>query len=247
MSERVLLSVVAPVYNEEDNIERVLRYWDEYLSKQEFDSEIIVTNDGSKDRTEAILERLSREIQRLRVFTFETNLGYGRALSNSISHSRGQYVVTLDSDGQFDLADLGALLRELKAKDLDMVTGYRRKKNDTLFRVLADRILNILVRVLFGLKLKDTNCALKLCKGEILRAFPIEALGYPTPTEILIKAGFLGAKIGEVEVAHLERKGGLSKLKPLKTGLDMIKFFIYLKYKLYLGKKRIINLGMSLR
>jgi len=112
----------------------------------------------------------------------------------------------------------------------DIVLMYKTKMQfkwvakDSLFKVFCDRMLNLIVRLLFGINLKDTNCALKLAKGELIRKVNIEAKGFPTPSEIIIKLHAQGAKLGEVGITHLERKVGISKLKPIKTAINMFKF-----------------------
>lgn len=241
MDKNVFLSVVAPVYNEEENIADVLRYWDTVLEGAEFSSEIVVTNDGSTDNTAAILTVLEKEMPRLKVVSYSQNGGYGRALSSSISASRGEWVVTLDSDGQFDLKEYAVLLARAQSEGLDGVTGFRKKKQDTLFRVFADRMLNLIVRTMFKVPFRDTNCALKLIKGGFIRQVHIEARGYPAPTELTVKLCTLGAKIGEAGITHIERQGGLSKLRPFTTAVNFLKFLFYLKIKIRLYNKKIIH------
>lgn len=236
----IFLSVVAPAYNEEDNIEAVIRNWEKVLEKCEHATEIVIGNDGSTDRTKQILEQLMEEFPNLRAVHSKQNGGYGDALFKAIYASRGQYVVTIDSDGQFELSDYLLLLECLK-DDYDAVTGYRMGKKDTFLRVLADRVLNIIVRVLFGLRYKDTNCALKLIKGDIIRKMTIEARFYPTPTEILLRLKEQGVRIGEVGIHHKERVGGQSHLRLLRTGWDMFLFLIYMRFKLFLKRTRVIN------
>lgn len=241
MSEEFFLSVVAPVFNEEENIEEVLRYWNKVLDSAGFSSEIVVTNDGSKDKTGDILENLKKDMPRLKVISHETNGGYGRALSSSISNSTGEWVITLDSDGQFDLKEYKLLLDKAQSDNLDGVTGFRKKKQDTFIRVFADRVLNRIVKLMFKVQFRDTNCALKLVKGKLIRNINLEARGYPTPTEIVIKLSVLGAKLGEIGITHLEREGGLSKLKPFATGMNFLRFLIYLKTKINLYNKKILH------
>lgn len=241
MHKSVFLSVVAPVFNEEDNIEDVLRYWKEVLDSAQFSSEIVLTNDGSTDNTAGILAKMQEEMPRLKVVTLNQNGGYGMALSTSIQASSGEWVVTLDSDGQFDLKEYTGLLEKARSDGLDGVTGYRKKKEDTRFRVFADRALNLIVRTMFNVKFSDTNCALKLIKGSFIRRTNIEARGYPAPTELTIKLCKLGAGIGEMEITHIERQGGLSKLNPLAVSINFLKFLFYLRFKIYLYNKRIIH------
>jgi hypothetical protein len=147
----------------------------------------------------------------------------------------------LDSDGQFDLADYPPMLKKLEDEQLDVVTGYRIRKQDSLVRVLADRVLNLIVRVMFGLKQKDTNCALKVFKGNIIRDMRIEARTWSTPTEIMIRLNEAGCKVGEVGIVHHEREGGNTKLGVLKAGFGMLSFLLYMRFKLRLYRKRIIN------
>ena len=239
--EQPFLSVTAPVFNEQDNIEEVLIYWNEVLDDLDLSSEIVLTNDGSTDDTRQILARLRAAMPRLVVVTHERNHGYGKALTDSIQHSRGQWVVTIDSDGQFDLKDCIPLLHMALSDSLDGVTGYRTKKKDTLFRVFADRVLNWIVRLFFGVNYRDTNCALKVIKGDFLRQINIEARGYPAPTEVCIKLTRLGAKLGEEGVSHAERAGGLSKLRPFQTSVNFLKFLTYLKFKIFLYNQKVIH------
>ena len=239
--ERILVSVVAPAYNEEENIESIIKYWHSVLEDNGVNGEIVIVNDGSKDRTGEMLNTLKEEFGELTVVNHEVNGGYGKALNSAISSSCGEYVVTIDSDGQFDLAEYSILLTKLQEEKLDLVTGFRIKKQDSFIKVFADRVLNLIIRIGFGLKLKDTNCALKVFKGDIIRGINIESRGFPTPTEILIKLKNMGYKIGEAGISHYERAGGKSQLKSLRTSWQFILFLCYLRFKVTLYRARIIN------
>ena len=237
----ISLSVVAPVYNEEDVIEKVLVNWVEILKNTGVEPEVVLTDDGSQDKTADILGRLSKRFNELKVIRHEKNGGYGRALQTAINHSTGDYIVTIDSDGQFDLAEFKILLDQLQSENLDSVTGFRKNKQDSAVRVLADRVLNLIIRILFGISFRDTNCALKICKGDLLRSISIEAMGYPAPTELLIKLAKSGAKIGEAGINHYHRAGGRSKLKVLQVGFYMFLFLIYLRFKIFLFDRKAIQ------
>lgn len=236
----VHVSVVAPCFDEAEGIEAVVRAWDALLETQPFRSEIVLCDDGSTDATPVILARLRTELPRLVVVTLEENGGYGRALSAAIALSRGEVVVTLDSDGQFDLADGLALVRRLEEGDFDCVTGVRRRKHDSVLRVVADRGLNRLVRSLFGVDFADTNCALKAVRGDRLRALRLEARGYPTPTEVVLRLAARGARVTEAPVDHHPRAAGQSKLRPFRTAWAMARFLFYLRVRLRLYRDRII-------
>jgi len=241
MAEAPELSIVAPVYNEEEGIEQVVQYWLKVLQKNAANAEIVLANDGSTDRTLEILENLSQKIPSLKVVSYTPNRGYGYALKTAIRASTGQWVITLDSDGQFDLADFPSLLKLQNEQQLDFITGYRMKKKDNLFRVIADRSLNLIVRTMFSVSLRDTNCAMKLIRGDLARTLNIEAKGYPTPTEITIKLITLGAKTAETGVHHSERLQGQSKLKFFRTSISFFRFLFYLRKKVRLYKAGILQ------
>jgi dolichol-phosphate mannosyltransferase len=240
-SGEVELSVIAPVYNEAEGIEEIIRYWSQFLKQNPYTSEIVLANDGSTDRTLEILQRMEPEIPNLRIVSYEPNRGYGYALRSAIQASKGRWIVTLDSDGQFDLADVNKLIQFRTKQDYDFVTGYRIKKKDNIFRIVADRALNLIVRILFHVRLKDTNCAMKLIRGDAARNLNIEAKGYPTPTEITLKLIALGARTGEQGVTHTERLRGQSKLHFLGTSISFFRFLLYLKKKIELYKAGIIQ------
>ncbi len=237
----LFLSLVAPAFNEDETIEQVIRDWAENLEQHKFQYEIIIVNDGSTDRTHSILQDLKEEIVNLKVISYHPNKGYGYAISRAIPQVRGEWVLTIDSDGQFDIRDLAKLLECQRNGDYDLVTGFRVKKHDTVSKVFADRCLNLIIRILFQLQFKDTNCALKLYRGDIFRELRIESRGYPTPTELMIRIHQLGYKAGQVGVRHRKRTAGISRIKTFQTSWHMLLFFIYFRVKLWLFKAKILN------
>ena len=234
------LSIAAPCFNEAEGSEEVVREWDAILAAEPRPTEIVLCNDGSTDGTGEALARIQERHPRLRVVENPVNGGYGRALSCAIAATRGDWVVTIDSDGQFDLADAFELLRVIESGGYDAVTGWRRGKHDRALLVFADRSMNLLVRALFGVPLRDTNCALKVVRGDLLRGLRIEARGYPTPTEICIRLAAGGARIGESGVTHRQRAAGMSKLQPMRTAWSFWRFLLYLRHKLKLHRAGII-------
>jgi glycosyltransferase involved in cell wall biosynthesis len=240
MNPNVYLSITAPSYNERENIENMVTYWESIFSRDGIQGEIVIGEDGSTDGTKDILRELQERFDNLLVVDHPANRGYGYALSSAIARSSGDYVLTIDSDGQFDAGEYTLLLAEME-KGYDVVTGYRRGKQDVWLRVFADRVLNLIIRVLFRLPLRDTNCALKLYKGDVARRLTVEARGYPTPTELLVRTRTLGYRIGETGITHYPRAGGQSKLKALRTSVHMLLFLAYLKFKQVLYRASVIN------
>ncbi|HET6268084.1 MAG TPA: glycosyltransferase family 2 protein [Acidobacteriota bacterium] len=240
-SANIQLSVVAPVYNEAEGIEGIIRSWVNILSSGTQSWEIVVTDDGSTDQTRSILERLASEFPGFRFVGYSPNRGYGYALKTAIYATKGDWVVTLDSDGQFDLSDSESLFKVQQQSGLDFVTGYRLRKKDSFVRVFADRTLNKMVRAMFHVPFRDTNCAMKLIRGDLARQLNIESNGYPTPTEITIKLFVLGARSGETGVKHLERLAGQSKLRILRTSMAMSRFLWYLRKKVKLYRAGVVK------
>lgn len=235
------LSIVAPAYNEELIIAEIIEEWEDFIKQEKIKAEIVICNDGSTDKTGEILEKLKEKYSNLVVCENRPNRGYGYALYNAIKHAKGELIMTLDSDGQFDIKGFKKLHKKLLEGDYDFVTGYRFRKRDTFARVIADRGFNLIMRLVFGLKFKDTNCAQKLYRAKIIKGIAIEARGYPSPTEVMVKAAEFGAKIGEVGVVHYSRKKGVTKLNLFKTSVDVFKFLFYLRFKLHAYRRRIIN------
>jgi len=233
------VSITMPAYNEEANIERTVRECMEVLRNGAIRGEVIVTNDGSRDGTLAILKRLKGEFDNFQYIELEQNLGYGGALKKAIDTSRGRYVVTIDSDGQFDIRDLPRLLGKIQ-EGYDCVTGYRARKKDTLPRVFANWGYNLLVRMLCGIRFRDSQCALKIFLGDVIRSFSLEARGFTFPTEALIKMVYYDYRVTEISITHRYREGGESKVDFFKTVRIMFTFLLYIRFKMFLHKRRII-------
>lgn len=236
----VEVSIVMPAFNEEENIEKTVRACSEVLARTGKKGEIIVTNDGSRDKTLEKLRVLERDIKGLFVVDHGKNLGYGAALKSAIAASNGKYIVTIDSDGQFDIGELPQLM-SVCVNGTGVITGYRKKKADTFFRVFANRGLNTMITSLFGARFNDINCAFRVYKGDLLRSINIESRGYQAPSEIMIKLVNMGCEVKEVGVSHLPRTAGQSALKPLKAMAQMTAFLVYLKMKIILYRKGMLN------
>jgi len=235
-----LLSFIMPAHNEEDVIEDTVKKCLETLEKEGLRGEVIVGNDGSTDRTGEIMDRLACLYDNVDVCHLKENGGYGVAMRRALQLSRGRYVATIDSDGQFDPADAVRLLRRAQEGHV-CVTGFRGKKKDSLFRVIGNYVFNLMVRLFCGVDFKDSQCAIKVLEGEFLRGLPLESKGYMFPTEVVFKAHYSGKSVSEMEVSHFARKGGASSLKFLKTSIDMFMFLIYIRIKLLVYRRKLIE------
>jgi glycosyltransferase involved in cell wall biosynthesis len=202
------LSVVLPAYNEEANIERVVKQVIAYLDPKGIDYEILPVNDGSRDRTGEILARLAQESPRVRPQQHVQNRGYGAALRTGFDAANRRYVFYMDGDGQFDITDLDKLL-PLASEDV-IVTGYRIERRDPLMRRLNAKLFGgWLVRVMLGVYVRDLNCAFKLIPKKVFHAITLETNGALVNAELYGRAIRAGFGIREIGVHHYPREAGV--------------------------------------
>ncbi|HEY9720839.1 MAG TPA: glycosyltransferase family 2 protein [Oscillatoriaceae cyanobacterium] len=201
------ISVVMPAYNEEDIIETVVRKCTDYLSGICEDYEVVVVNDGSKDRTGEILDRLASENPRVRP-VHQQNTGYGGALQAAFTNATKEYIFFMDSDNQFDIRELDKLVPHLGR--VDVVLGYREDRQDHLGRKFNAFGWKCLVNLLFGLGVRDIDCAFKIFKRDKLTLALPESRGAMINTEMLVKLKRRKTSWVEVPVTHYPRLGGKS-------------------------------------
>lgn len=207
------ISVVLPAHNEEGNIEDVVPRALEVLPTLASRFEIIVIDDGSTDRTASIIDRLSSEDARVTAVHHPKNLGYGCAWHTGITLARYDWIFFMDSDKQFDIAELSKLTAA--AGGYDIVTGYRIHRRDPYYRFLIGSCFNVLVKVLFNVHLRDIDCGFKMFRAPLLKAMTLESPGALINTEIHAKANMAGARLLEVGINHYPRSvGSQSGTKP---------------------------------
>jgi glycosyltransferase involved in cell wall biosynthesis len=208
-----VLSVVLPAYNEEGNIEAVVRRALEVLPAIAPDHELIVVDDGSSDATAEIALGVAREHPgRVRVLRHEPNQGYGAAIRSGFRHARGDLVFYTDADNQFDLAELEWFLPMIE--DHDMVIGFRVYRYDTVLRSVLSWCYNRIVRVLFRVRVRDVDCAYKLLRREVLQKITIESDDFFVDTELVAKARRWNFRIAEKGVRHYPRMAGETTVMP---------------------------------
>jgi len=200
------ISVFLPCYNEQENIARTVMRALGVLSKTGADFEIIVVNDGSSDSTGRIAEELAQKDSRVKVLHHPTNLGYGAALKSGFKAATKELVFYTDGDGQFDTAELPALLPLME--DYDIVSCYRLNRQDNLLRKINGWGWTKLVGFLFGMKIKDIDCAFKLYKREIFDKINLVSTGALIDTEVLARAVRRGYTIIQRGVHHYPRTAG---------------------------------------
>lgn len=200
------MTVFFPCYNEEENVERTTLAAVRACKRLFTDWEVIIVNDGSKDRTGEIADRLAAEIPGVRAVHNTPNRGYGGALQRGFAEATKDFVFYTDGDGQFDFEEMETLLPMLETYDI--ISPYRKNRQDPLHRRMNAKCWGILVDALFGLGLRDIDCAFKIYPRRFLQQIDLFSEGALIDTEMLARARKLGYSIGQIGVTHYPRTAG---------------------------------------
>jgi glycosyltransferase involved in cell wall biosynthesis len=202
------LSVVFPVFNEEENVPILLDEIARALEGKGWTYEMVAVDDGSADRSLAVLRDLKTRYSMLRVITFEKNSGQTAALDAGWRAARGRFVVSLDADLQNDPADIPKMMKELERSGSDMVIGVRVNRKDTWSRRMQSKIGNSVRNWITGDRITDTGCSLKLARREAIEPVRLFTGMHRFLPTLVRYAGF---KVAEMPVNHRARKFGVSK------------------------------------
>lgn len=201
------LSIFLPAFNEEGNIVTTIIDARNEAKKLARNYEIIVVNDGSTDRTVEVVKELAHQDPNIRIISHLKNRGYGAAVKTGLKACKMDWIFFTDSDGQFHYDELQKFVQYSGSADL--IIGYRRKRMDPFHRVfVAQVLLKIWNFFLFGLTVRDVDCAYKLFRKEVRDSIKLETESAITVTELLVKAKSLGYRIVQLPVTHYARKFG---------------------------------------
>lgn len=200
------MSVVLPAYNEEENVGQAVRSVLEVMQPLTPSYEVIVVDDGSRDRTSEVVEELAESYPQVRLVRHEVNRGYGGALNSGFKAATRDLIFFTSSDNQYDVAEVKKLLPYIESAEL--VIGYRADRRDPFVRRLFAWGWTTLVNLLFGYVSRDIDCAFKLFRREILSQINITSKGAMIDTELLVGAKRRGFSIVEVPVSHFPRLAG---------------------------------------
>jgi glycosyltransferase involved in cell wall biosynthesis len=203
----VSISIFFPCYNEQENVGRTVERALAVLEKLEADFELIIVDDGSSDRTGQIADEIANRNGRVKVVHHQENLGYGSALQSGFKASTKELVFYTDGDGQFDIKEMPSLLPLME--NYDIVSCYRLNRRDNLIRKINGWCWTKLVCLLFGMKVRDIDCAFKLYKREIFDNVKLSSTGALIDTEILARAVRKGYRITQEGVHHYPRAAGM--------------------------------------
>jgi len=200
------LTVFFPFYNEQENIERVVAEAKAVLDRLGLDWEMILVDDGSRDRTGELADALAGADARIRAIHHTPNRGYGAALQSGFRNATKQWVFYTDGDGQFDFAQIETLLP--LAAEFDIVNGYRLDRKDSALRKLNAFCWGTLVKRVLKFRVRDVDSAFKLYRREIFDHIDLKSSGALIDAEILARATRAGYAIGSVGVHHRPRTAG---------------------------------------
>lgn len=215
------LSIVIPLYNEEENISLLHQKLKEILDTLNMEYEILFIDDGSNDRTLSILEEIQKKDKHVLVLSMRRNFGQTAAFAAGFDFARGDIIVTMDGDLQNDPTDIPKLLELIK--DHDLVSGWRKKRKDPFFtRRIPSIIANWLISKVTGVKLHDYGCSLKAYRRDVIKNLKLYGEMHRFIPAV---ASWYGVRVAEVETIHHPRLRGKSKYgisRTIKVVLDLI-------------------------
>lgn len=232
MERDIEISVIAPVFNEKDNLLSFSNSVTTTMDKLGREWELLIIDDGSTDGSSDIIKHLSKH-PRIRSLLLSKNFGQTTAIQAGFDSAHGKFLVTLDSDLQNDPSDIPALLEKLIEEDLDLVVGWRKDRKDNYFlRNLPSMLANRLIANITGVKLHDYGCSLKVYRADVLKEVRLYGEMHRfIPAWMATKIP--PSKISEMEVTHHPRTAGVSKYgisRTFRVFIDLISVYFFMRF-----------------
>ncbi|GAB2989112.1 glycosyltransferase family 2 protein [Cyclobacterium sediminis] len=226
------ISIIIPVFDEEESLPELQAWIDRVMVSNALDYEAIYIDDGSRDSSWEVIQKLSEKNSNIKAVKFLRNYGKSAALNIGFSKAQGEVVVTMDADLQDSPEEVPALYRMITEQGYDLVSGWKRKRHDPISKTVPSRLFNGVTRLISGIKLHDFNCGLKAYANKVVKNIEIYGEMHRYIPLIAKWNGF--GKIGEKEVTHSPRKYGNTKfgLERFINGfLDLISVSFVNRYK----------------
>ena len=223
MSKQLDISVVVPLYNEEESLAELIAWIDRVAVQHTLSYEVIMIDDGSSDNSWAEVERLKEHYPAIKGIRFSRNYGKSAALYCGFAEAEGEVVFTMDADLQDSPDEIPEMRRMILEDGYDLVSGWKRKRYDPAGKRLPSKFFNLTARIVSGIKLHDFNCGLKAYRRRVVKSIEVYGEMHRYIPILAKHAGF--RKIGEKVVHHRERKYGVSKFgmeRMVKGYLDLI-------------------------
>ncbi len=217
----VSISVFFPCFNEQGNVARTVQNALDVLENLKANFEVIIVDDGSRDETAKIADEIAAQNSRVKVVRHPANLGYGAALQSGFKAAKKDLVFYTDGDGQFDIKEMPPLLHLMEK--FDIVCCYRLNRQDPLVRKINGWAWTKLVCFVFGIKVRDIDCAFKLFKTKIFENMVLSSTGALIDAEILARAVRKGCSVTQKGVHHYPRTAGAQTGANLKVILRAFK------------------------
>lgn len=242
----IRLSLAAPAFNEGAGIRLIVEDWYRYLVEcHDLEAfEIVICNDGSRDRTGSILDALAGEHREVRPLHFSQNQGAAAALTAAIAATTLDWVLLIDSDGQFPIENLEKMLVEVRRQRVPAVIGIRQKK-DHLFARFGTSASGFVCNLLHRSSIRDFNSAFKLVWGPLLRALHLETKGMNYSTEVTSRLLECRIPIAEVEIEHQARTSGTSNMRMIRGTAHRVLFVTYIAMRQLLLALGILSRPLS--
>ena len=230
------ISVIIPLYNEEESIRELYDWIERVMSENKFSYEVVFINDGSTDSSWNIIEQLSKEHQQVKGIKFRRNYGKSPAIYCGFKEAQGDVVITMDADLQDSPDEIPELYRMIKEDGYDLVSGYKQKRYDPISKTLPTKLFNATARKISGIKnLHDFNCGLKAYRRDVVKNIEVYGEMHRYIPYLAKNAGF--SKIGEKVVHHQARKYGTSKFMGLNRFVNGYLDLLTLWFLSTFGKK----------
>ena len=223
MSKRLDISVVVPLYNEEESLGELAAWIDRVAKAESLSYEIVMIDDGSNDNSWAEVERLKSLYPTIKGIRFGRNYGKSAALYCGFAEAEGEVVFTMDADLQDSPDEIPEMRRMILEDGYDLVSGWKKKRYDPAGKRLPSKFFNLTARIVSGIKLHDFNCGLKAYRRKVIKSIEVYGEMHRYIPILAKHAGF--KRIGEKIVRHRERKYGVSKFgmeRMVKGYLDLI-------------------------
>ena len=223
MNKRLDISVVVPLFNEEESLPELVAWIDRVAHENNLSYEVIMVNDGSTDRSWEVVKELSAKYPAVKGISFMRNYGKSAALYSGFEMASGEVVFTMDADLQDSPDEIPAMRRMILEEGYDLVSGWKRKRYDPIGKRWPSKFFNLTARIMSGIRLHDFNCGLKAYRLKVVKSIEVYGEMHRYMPILAKHAGF--KRIGEKVVEHHERKYGYSKFgleRMVKGYLDLI-------------------------
>ncbi|WP_316783267.1 glycosyltransferase family 2 protein [Pedobacter frigiditerrae] len=225
------ISVVVPLYNEDESLPELVSWIDKVMNEHNFSYEIVLVDDGSTDKSWAVITQLKETFAGVKAIKFRRNYGKSAALNVAFEVTQGDVIITMDADLQDSPDEIPELYRRIKEENYDIISGWKKKRYDPITKTIPTKLFNAATRKMSGIQLNDFNCGLKAYRSDVVKTIEVYGEMHRYIPVIAKWAGF--TKIGEQVVEHRARKYGTTKFgmsRFVNGFLDLLSIFFVGKF-----------------